>query len=490
MPARVRDKPRGVPARCPASPLMPMNAPRGMPLRNAPAPANAPEPPPDRTHAACPFALQRPSLILSQSHVYAACPEQWPRGPSLPTGTLRANAFPVPRETRGKSPRREPTDHIQRRKPHQKPRVERARGLSLARHPRSHQRTTLRAAKETGIPQSVGASSQRRTRPSLPTGTLRANAFPVPRETRGKRPRREPTDRVQRRKAHQKPRVERARGLSLGPPSPQPSTNDSSRRKRNGHAPVCRRIPPKANAPVPPHRDPPHKRLPSPAKRAEKSPRRGPSDHIQRGKSHQKPRAERARGLSLGPPSPQPSTNDSSRRKRNGHPRGAGTSSQRQTRPSLPTGTLRANASRPPRNARQKAPERANRPPPTRKVPPKAAYRKSARPFPWPAIPAAINKRLFAPQKKRASPGAQAHPPKGKCACPSPPGPSARTPPVPREPRSKKAPWEPTDRVQCRAAFSLCSPRLSRNTAANRHVPWEERGLFASTRAVSPAGRF
>ena len=276
----------------------------------------------------------------------------------------------------------------------------------------------------------------------------------------------------------------------LGPPSPQPSTNDSSRRKRNGHPPKRRRILPKTNAPVPPHRDPPHKRLPSPAKRAEKSPRRGPSDHIQRGKSHQKPRAERARGLSLGPPSPQPSTNDSSRRKRNGHPRGAGTSSQRQTRPSLPTGTLRANASRPPRNARQKAPERANRPPPTRKVPPKAAYRKSARPFPWPAIPAAINKRLFAPQKKRASPGAQAHPPKGKCACPSPPGPSARTPPVPREPRSKKAPWEPTDRVQCRAAFSLCSPRLSRNTAANRHVPWEERGLFASTRAVSPAGRF
>ena len=72
--------------------------------------------------------------------------------PSLPTGTLRANAFPVPRETRGKSPRREPTDHIQRRKPHQKPRAERARGLSLARHRRSHQQTTLRAAKGTGIP--------------------------------------------------------------------------------------------------------------------------------------------------------------------------------------------------------------------------------------------------------------------------------------------------------------------------------------------------
>ena len=114
MPARVRDKPRGVPPRCPASPLMPMNAPRGMSLRNVPAPADAPEAPSDRTRAACPFALQRPSLILSQSHVYAACPEQWPRGPSLPTGALRANAFPVPRETRGKSPRREPTDRLQR----------------------------------------------------------------------------------------------------------------------------------------------------------------------------------------------------------------------------------------------------------------------------------------------------------------------------------------------------------------------------------------
>ena len=242
--------------------------------------------------------------------------------PSLPTGTLRANAFPVPRETRGKSPRREPTDHIQRRKPHQKPRVERARGLSLARHPRSHQQTTLRAAKETGIPQSAGASPQRRTRPSLPTGTLRANASRPPRNAQQKGPvgasRPRPTQ-----KAPSKAACRKSARPFLGPPSPQPSTNDSSRRKRNGHPPKRRRILPKANAPVPPHRGPPRERLPSPANRA-----------------------------------------------------------------------------------------------------------------------------------------------------------------------AKKAPWEPTDRVQCRAAFSLSSPCLSRNTAANGHAPWEERGLFASTRAVSPAGRF
>ena len=192
------DTPRGVLARCPASPLMPMNAPRGMPLRNVPAPADAPEAPPDRTRAACPFALQRPSLILSQSHVYAACPEQWPRGPSLPTGTLRTNASPS---------------------------------------------SAKRAAKK--VPE-------------------RANRPP------------------QRRKPHQEPRAERARGFSLGPPSPQPPTNDSSRRKRNGHPPKRRRILPKANAPVPPHRDPPRERLPSPAKRATKRPRREPADRIQR----------------------------------------------------------------------------------------------------------------------------------------------------------------------------------------------------------------
>ena len=281
---QTRDKPRGVPARCPASPLMPMNAPRGMSLRNVPAPADAPEAPPDRTRAACPFALQRPSLILSQSHVYAACPEQWPRARPSPPGPS-AQTPPVPREPRSKKAPWEPADRVQRRKHHQKPRAERARGLSLARHPRSHQRTTLRAAKETGMPRCAGASSQRQTCPSLPTGTLRANASRPPRTAQQKRPRREPADRVRRRKHHQKPRAERARGLSLGPPSPQPSTNDSSRRKRNGHAPVCRRILPKANAPVPPHRGPPRERLPSPANRAAKKAPWEPTDRVQRPRS-------------------------------------------------------------------------------------------------------------------------------------------------------------------------------------------------------------
>ena len=239
MPARVRDKPRGVPPRCPASPLMPMNAPRGMPLRNVPAPADAPEAPPDRTRAACPFALQRPSLILSQSHVYAACPEQWPRA-----------------------------------------------------------------------------------RPSPPGPSARTP--PVLRETRSKK----------------------------GPAGGQPTAS-------NAESPTKSRV--------------------------------------------QKERAA----------------------------------------------------------------------------------------FPLARHPAAINERLFAPQKKRACPGVQAHPPKGERARPSPPGTSARTPPVPREPRGKSPPGgnQPTA-SNARAAFSLSSPRLSRNTAANGHAPWEERGLFASTRAVSPAGRF
>ena len=205
-------------------------------------------------------------------------------------------------------------------------------------------------------------------------------------------------------------------------------------------------------------------------------------------------------------------------------PRLRGLSRAMAPRPSLPTGALRANASRPPRNAQQKGPVGASRPHPTQKAPSKAACRKSARPFPWPAIPAATNERLFAPQKKRAFPGrrrillkanapvpphrdpprerlsrpprtaqqkrprgsqptasnaespiksrvrkeraafllarhprshqrttlraaketgipgAQAHPPKGKRACPSPPGPSAQTPPVPRETCGKSPP--------------------------------------------------
>ena len=132
------------------------------------------------------------------------------------------------------------------------------------------------------MPRCAGASPQRQMRLSLPTGTLRANAFPVPREPRSKKAPWEPADRLQRRKSHQKPRAERARGLSLGPPSPQPSTNDSSRRKRNGHPPKRRRILPKANAPVPPHRGPPRERLPSPANRAAKKAPWEPTDRLQR----------------------------------------------------------------------------------------------------------------------------------------------------------------------------------------------------------------
>ena len=185
---QTRNKPRGVPARCPASPLMPMNAPRGIPLRNAPAPANAPEPPPDRTHAACPFALQRPSLILSQSHVYAACPEQWPRARPSPPGPSARTPFPSPAKRAAKAPGgSQPTTSNAESSIKSRVRKERA-AIPLARHPRSHQRTTLRAAKETGIPQSGGASSQRRTRPPLPTAALRANASRPPRTARQKPP--------------------------------------------------------------------------------------------------------------------------------------------------------------------------------------------------------------------------------------------------------------------------------------------------------------
>ena len=271
MPARVRDKPRGVLARCPASPLMPMNAPRGIPLRNAPAPANAPEPPPDRTHAACPFALQRPSLILSQSHVYATCPEQWPRARPSPPGPS-AQTPPVPRETRGKSPRREPTDRLQRRKPHQEPRAERARGLSLARHPRSHQRTTLRAAKETGIPRAQAHPPKGKCACPSPPGPS-AQTPPVLRETRSKkRSRREPADRIRRRKPHQKPRAERARGLSLArhPRSHQRTTLRAAKEtgipRAQAHPPKGERARP--TPPGPSARTP----FPFPAKRAAKAP--------------------------------------------------------------------------------------------------------------------------------------------------------------------------------------------------------------------------
>ena len=248
-----------------------MNAPRGIPLRNAPAPANAPEAPPDRTHAACPFALQRPSLILSQSHVYAACPEQWPRARPSPPGPS-ARTPPVLREPRSKKAPWGPADRIRRRKPHQK------------------------------------AACRKSARP-----------FPWPAI---------PAAINERLFAPQKKRA----------------------------FPGRRRILPKANVPVPPHRDPPRKRLPSPAKRAAKKVPERASRPPQRRKSHQKPRVERARGLSLArhPRSHQQTTLRAA--KETGIPQSAGASSQRRTRPSLPTGTLRANASHPPRNAQKKAP--------------------------------------------------------------------------------------------------------------------------------------
>ena len=194
---QTRDKPRGVPARCPASPLMPMNAPRGIPLRNAPAPANAPEPPPDRTHAACPFALQRPSLILSQSHVYAACPEQWPRARPSPPGPSARTPFPSPAKRAAKAPGgSQPTTSNAESSIKSRVRKERA-AIPLARHPRSHQRTTLRAAKETGIPRTQAHPPKgERARPSPPGPSARTP--PVPREPRSKKAPWEPTDRLQR----------------------------------------------------------------------------------------------------------------------------------------------------------------------------------------------------------------------------------------------------------------------------------------------------
>ena len=53
-------------------------------------------------------------------------------------------------------------------------------------------------------------------------------------------------------------------------------------------------------------------------------------------------------------------------------PRLRGLSRAMAPRPSLPTGALRANASRPPRTAQQKGPVGANRPPPTLKAPSKS----------------------------------------------------------------------------------------------------------------------
>ncbi len=240
--------------------------------------------------------------------------------------------------------------------PAQRPRTGRCPGAAARPHPRGMSFCPSKAISHpVPKPRLRGLSRAMAPRLSLPTGALRANASRPPRTAQQKGPvgasRPRPTQ-----KAPSKAACGKSARPFLGPPSPQPSTNDSSRRKRNGHPPKRRRILPKANAPVPPHRDPPHKRLPSPAKRAEKSPRRGPTDHIQRRKPHQKPRVERARGLSLArhPRSHQQTTLRAA--KETGMPRCAGASSQRQTCPSLPTGTLRANASRPPRNAQQKGP--------------------------------------------------------------------------------------------------------------------------------------
>ena len=294
-------------------------------------------------------------------------PSNGPAARPSPPGPSAQTPSPSPANRAAKrAPGRSQPTASNAESPIKKPHVERARGLSLG--PPSPQPPTNDSSrrKRNGHFPGAGASSQRQTCPSLPTGTLRANASP----SSAKRAAKKVPERANRPPPTQKAPSRAACGKSarpfLGPPFPQPSTNDSSRRKRNGHAPVCRRIPPKANAPVPPHRDPPRKRLPSPAKRAEKSPRRGPSDHIQRGKSHQKPRAERARGLSLArhPRSHQRTTLRAA--KETGIPQSAGASPKRRTRPSLPTGTLRANASRPPRTARQKPPpEGTSRPPPT-----------------------------------------------------------------------------------------------------------------------------
>ena len=149
-------------------------------------------------------------------------------------------------------------------------------------------------------------------------------------------------------------------------------------------------------------------------------------------------------------------------------------------------GSPRERLSRPPRNARQKPPEGANRPPPTLKAPSKAACRKSARPFPWPAIPAAINERLFAPQKKRASPGRRRILPKANAPVPPHRGPPRkRLSRPPRNARQKPPGGNQPTASNARAAFSLSSPRLSRNTAANGHAPWEERAFRHQTRRLA-----
>ena len=194
-------------------------------------------------------------------------------------------------------------------------------------------------------------------RPSLPTGTLRTNASRPPRNARQK-----PPERANRPPPTQKAPSRAACGKSarpfLGPPSPQPSTNDSSRRKRNGHPPgagassqrqMRLSLPTgtlRANASRPP-RNAQQKKVPERASRPHPT-QKAPSKAACRKSARSFP----------GPPSPQPSTNDSSRRKRNGHPPGAGASPQRRTRPSHPAGALRANAFPVPRETRGKSPRR------------------------------------------------------------------------------------------------------------------------------------
>ena len=89
----------------------------------------------------------------------------------------------------------------------------------------------------------------------------------------------------------------------------------------------------------------------------------------------------------------------------------------------------------------------------------KSRVRKERAAFPWPAIPAAINKRLFAPQKKRASPGRRRILPKANAPVPPHRGPPRERLPSPANRAAKKAPWEPTDRLQRpRGVFPLFAP--------------------------------
>ena len=171
-------------------------------------------------------------------------------------------------------------------------------------------------------------------------------------------------------------------------------------------------------------------------------------------------------------------------------PRLRGLSRAMAPRPSLPTGALRANASRPPRNAQQKGPVGASRPHPTQKAPSKAACGKSARPFPGPPSPQPSTNDSSRRKRNGHPPGAGASSQRQTCLSLPTGALRANASRPPRNVRQKPPGGNQPTASNARAAFSLSSPCLSRNTAANGHAPWEERGLFASTRAVSPAGRF